>query len=308
MNVNVGAKRIETVRQFNRFYTQRIGVVTKYLGSEFSLAEVRVLYELAQRQHLTATEIGRDLGLDAGYLSRIVRGFEDRKLVSKEPSPEDARQSILRLTEKGRGEFAKLNQLAQQDIARLMEPLTAAEQIKLVESMTTIQSLLASKQQDPIIFRPHQPGDMGWIVHRHGVLYSQEYGWNEEFEALVAEIVAAFIRKFDSKRERCWIAERNGAILGSVFLVHKSDADAQLRLLFVEPGARGLGIGRRLVDECIRFAKQSGYERILLWTNDVLHAARHIYENSGFVLVQEDRHHSFGKDLVGQTWQLNLNE
>jgi DNA-binding MarR family transcriptional regulator/GNAT superfamily N-acetyltransferase len=302
-------RQIGTVRRFSRFYTRQIGLLEEgLLKSEFSLTEARVLYELAQRNELSAADLGRDLGLDAGYLSRILKRFTARGLVARIPSESDGRQAMLVLTDAGRRAFEPLNQASHADVAAMLNPLSAGERETLVRAMNTIERLLGAKIEPeiPYILRPHQPGDIGWIIHRQGLLYSQEYGWDETFEALVAEIAAAFIKTFDPKRERCWIAEREGEIVGSVFLVRQSVDVAKLRLLYVEPSARGLGIGRRLVDECVRFAKAKGYATLTLWTNDVLASARGIYEAVGFRLVQEERHHSFGKDLVGQNWNLTL--
>jgi DNA-binding MarR family transcriptional regulator/N-acetylglutamate synthase-like GNAT family acetyltransferase len=297
------------VRRFNRFYTQQIGVLREgLLRSPYSLTEVRVLYEISRRDDQTAAELCRDLNLDAGYLSRILRDFTKKGLVEKRPSKRDGRQSLLRLTKKGQKEFATLNARQDEEVGAMLDKLAPEDQTRLTNAMQTIHVLLGSEPERkvPYILRTHQPGDMGWVVHRHGVLYSQEYGWDEHFEALVAKIVADFIKNFDPKRERCWIAERDGEIVGSVFLVKKSKTVGQLRLLLVEPKARGLGIGKRLVDECVRFARQVGYRKIMLWTNDVLDAARHIYEQAGFRLVKEEAHHSFGHDLVGQNWELTL--
>jgi len=297
------------VRRFNRLYTRQIGVLHEHLlHTPFSLAEGRVIYELASHEQTTATELGESLGLDAGYLSRILRGFQKRRLISKQPSPTDRRQTLLALTEKGQAAFAQLNARSRDEIGAMLGELPPPEQDRLVAAMHAIEGLLGARPEHrvPYLLRPPQPGDMGWVVQRHGVLYAQEYGWNEECEALIAEIVAQFIRRFDPKRERCWIAERDGENVGSVFLVKQSKTIAQLRLLLVEPKARGLRLGTRLVDECIRFARQAGYRKIVLWTNDVLHAARRIYETAGFRLVHEKRHHSFGQDLVGQTWELSL--
>jgi len=302
-------RRIEAVRRFNRIYTTQIGVLHKgYLESPFSLTEVRVLYELAHREKTTASELARELGLDAGYLSRILRGFKKRGLIDKRTSEGDGRQSLLWLTAKGQEVFAPLNARAHDDIGAMLNRLSSVEQSRVIGAMHTIEELLAAKPEPkvPFLLRPQQPGDMGWVVHRHGVLYAQEYGWDEQFEALVAEIVAKFIQHYDPKRERCWIAEREGEIVGSVFLVKQSDTVAKLRLLLVEPKARGLGIGKRLVAECARFARQVGYRKITLWTNSVLHAARRIYEVAGFRLVHEEPHHSFGHDLIGETWELEL--
>ena len=302
-------EKIEAVRRFNRFYTRQIGVLREsWAESPFSLAEVRVLYELAHHDDLTAGELGTELGLDRGYLSRILQSFEKRGFVTKTRSEKDARQTHLALTAKGRKVFAPVNNRSQQDVGSMLDALSATDQKILIESMHTIERLLGDKSEPkvPYILRTHHPGDMGWIVHRHGVLYSEEYGWDEQFEGLAAQITSDFIMNFDPKRERCWIAEREGEIVGSVFLVKKSKTVAQLRLLLVEPNARGLGIGTRLVEECIRFARQQGYRKIVLWTNDVLKAARRVYEEAGFIMVREEPHHSFGRDLVGQYWELAL--
>jgi len=301
--------KIEAVRRFNRFYTRQIGVLREgWADSPFSLAEVRVLYELAHHDDLTAGELGNELGLDRGYLSRILQSFEKRGFVRKTRSQKDARQTHLALTSKGRKVFAPVNNRSQQDVGAMLDSLSAADQETLLESMRTIEKLLGNKTEPkvPYLLRTHHPGDMGWIVHRHGVLYSQEYGWDEDFEALAAQITSDFIKHFDPKRERCWIAEREGEIVGSVFLRKKTKTVAQLRLLLVEPKARGLGIGKRLVEECIRFARQKGYRKIVLWTNDVLSAARRVYQEAGFKLVREEPHHSFGQNLVGQYWELVL--
>jgi DNA-binding MarR family transcriptional regulator/N-acetylglutamate synthase-like GNAT family acetyltransferase len=303
------APRVESVRRFNRFYTKQIGVLSDHiLKSPFSLAEARVIYELAQREQATATELGGELGLDAGYLSRLLGDFKKRGLIARKPSETDRRQSFIRLTEKGRKAFAELNAHSHNEIEALIGSLAPANRNRLTEAMRVIEELLGAQpeQKVPYIIRPHQPGDMGWVIHRHGVIYNEEYGWDEEFEALVAEIAAKFIRNYDQKRERCWIAERGGEIVGSVFLVKKSKTVAQLRLLLVEPNARGMGIGKRLVNECLRFARQTGYKKVMLWTNSALDAARHIYEEAGFRLVKEEPHHSFGYDLVGQNWELKL--
>jgi DNA-binding MarR family transcriptional regulator/N-acetylglutamate synthase-like GNAT family acetyltransferase len=302
-------RRAGDVRHFNRFWTRQIGVLREgYLESPFSLTEVRVLYELAHREETTASELGEELRLDAGYLSRILRGFEEHDLIYKRPSETDGRRRLLRLTERGREAFAPLDARSRSEIGAMLGDMSIAEQERLVGAMRTIERLLSGRPDlvVPYLLRPHQPGDMGWVVHRHGVLYAREYGWDEHFEALVAEIVAKFIQQYDPRLERCWIAERDGEIVGCVFLVRESEEIAKLRLLLVEPEARGLGIGSRLVEECIRFARKTGYQKITLWTNDVLISARRIYEAMGFRLVQEKPHHSFGHDLVGQTWELML--
>jgi DNA-binding MarR family transcriptional regulator/GNAT superfamily N-acetyltransferase len=302
------ARRVEAVRRFTRFYTRQIGVLHEgLLNSPFSLAEARVLYELAHRDMPTAAELGTELGLDAGYLSRILRGFVKDGLLAKTPSEQDGRQRFLALTAKGRKAFAPLDRRSRDEVGAMLADLAPAEQARLIEAMRTVETLLGRETAPPAyVLRPHRPGDIGWVIHRHAALYAQEYGWDESFEALVAEIGAKFIRDFDIRRERCWIAERDGDIVGSVFLVKQSDTVAKLRLLIVEPAARGLGIGHRLVDECIRFARQAGYRQLTLWTNDILVAARRIYEAAGFRLVLEEKHRSFGHDLVGQNWELDL--
>lgn len=299
---------VNAVRAFNRFYTRKIGVLADHLlDSPYSLAEMRVLYELAHREAPTATELGRDLGLDAGYLSRILRRFEARKLLLRTASQADARRSLLRLTARGRAVFQPLDRRAKDEVASLLGPLPPTKQQQVVEAMTTIESALGTAAAVPYTLRHHQPGDMGWVVHRHGAVYWQEWRYNAEFEALVARIVADFLDKLDPARERCWIAERNGVIVGSVFLVKKSKTVAKLRLLLVEPSARGLGLGRRLVDECVQFARQAGYRKITLWTQSELTAARGIYKSAGFRLVGEHRHDAFGRHgLVAETWDLDL--
>jgi len=303
------AEAISLVRRFNRLYTKQIGVLNEgLLNSEYSLTEVRILYELADAGRTTATALGNELSLDAGYLSRILRKFQDKGLIERTPSESDARNMLLSLTSKGRQEFEPLNAASEAEVGAMLSKLTAEEQRQLLGSMERIARLLQLEKQksEPYLVRPHQPGDMGWVVHRHGVLYAQEYAWDERFEALVAEIAAAFIQNFDPKCERCWIAEREGEIVGSEFLVRKDDEVAKLRLLLVEPSARGLGIGKRLVDECIRFARHAGYKKITLWTQSNLTAARNIYERANFQLVSQQRHKSFGKELVAETWDLNL--
>jgi DNA-binding MarR family transcriptional regulator/GNAT superfamily N-acetyltransferase len=300
---------VDAVRAFTRFYTGRLGVLQEgLLESTFSLTEARVLFELATRNAPTAAELGRELGLDAGYLSRILRRFEEQGLIMRARSKTDGRQTLLILTEAGHAAFAPLDQRSRGQVSEMLSPLSLADQRRLVQAMETVRTLLGppSPAAAPYILRPHRPGDMGWIVHRHGALYAQEYGWDETFEALVAEIAATFIKDFDPKRERCWIAEKDGEIVGSVLLVAQSNETAKLRLLYVEPKARGLGIGRRFVDESIRFARAAGYSRIVLWTNDVLHAARNIYAAAGFELVKAEPHRSFGQDLVGEEWELAL--
>jgi len=302
-------QRVAAVRRFNRFYTKQIGLLHEHLlQSAFSLTEVRVLYELAHRDRPTATEIRAELGLDPGYLSRLVRGFERRGLIQRQRSPADRREHLLWLTARGRAAFAPLEARSDAEVGAMLGKLGPREQRRLTDAMQTIEQLVggAAVPRAGYVLRPHRAGDMGWVVSRHGALYAQEYGWDQRFEALVAEIVARFIQRFDPKVEHCWIAEREGEMVGCVFVVRRSKTVAQLRLLLVEPSARGLGIGGRLVEECLRFARQAGYRKIMLWTNDVLHAARRIYEKAGFRLVHEDRHQSFGHSLVGQTWERRL--
>jgi DNA-binding MarR family transcriptional regulator/GNAT superfamily N-acetyltransferase len=299
---------VSAIRGFNRFYTRRIGVVDGVASSPFSLAEARVLYELAHRQQPTATDIRKELGLDAGYMSRILRGFERRKLVTRERSKTDERQRFLSLTAKGRKAFAPLDERSNRDVAAMLKKLSPTERKQLVDAVQTVGKLLGDKAEPRTLYllRQHQPGDMGWIVHRQAVLYAEEYGWDGTYEALAAEIVAQFIKNYDPKCERCWIAEKDGERVGAVFVAKASDEIAKLRLLHVEQEARGLGIGKRLVEECVRFARQVGYQRITLWTQSTLHAARYIYKQAGFHLVREQQHHSFGKDLTAETWELAL--
>jgi len=297
------------VRAFNRFYTRQIGLLEEgLLKSPFSLTEVRVLYELAHREGLTAAGLGRDLGLDAGYLSRILKKFEGRGFLARVASVEDGRQSHLALTAAGRAAFAPLNAESQKQIAALLSPLSPEGRAAVVAAMERIQGLLGDGPTPKVsyILRPPEPGDVTWAVSRQAALYTQEYGWDGSFETMVAEIAARFLADFDGTCERCWIAEREEAVVGSVFLVKDTAEVAKLRMLYVDPAARGLGIGQRLVDECIRFARARGYRRLTLWTNDILLAARRIYEAAGFTLVKEEPHHSFGKDLVGQYWTLKL--
>ena len=298
------------VRGFNRFYTKQIGMLhNRYLDRPFSLTEVRVLYEIVHRDRPAATIIAQELGLDSGYLSRILMSFEKRRLIVREQQPEDGRRSRLSLTPLGRAAFLPLERAAEREVAAMLKKLTAPRRSALIESMKTIERVLtpqALADSTPYMIRPHQPGDMGWVIHRHGTLYAQEYGSDERFEAEVAEIAAHFIQHFDPKRERCWIAEKEGAIIGSIFLVRKTATIAKLRLFLVEPSARGLGIGNRLVTECIRFARQVGYRKITLLTQSILHAAHHIYAKHGFRRVRQERNRSFGFPLVGETWELKL--
>jgi DNA-binding MarR family transcriptional regulator/N-acetylglutamate synthase-like GNAT family acetyltransferase len=298
--------RIHTVRRFNRFYTRQIGLLHEGLaGSAFPLTEARVLYELAHRERPTATDLCRDLGLDAGYLSRILRSFEHRGLVQKTRSATDGRRSHLSLTARGEKAFAPLDARSHADAGAMLRSLAPPQQAKVVAAMRTIEALLHrdAGRPAPYVVRQHRPGDMGAVIRLHGMIYTREYGWDHTFEALVARIAARFIERHDPARERCWIAEQDGEVVGSVFLVKKSRTVGQLRLMIVDPRARGLGIGARLVDECLRFARRAGYRKVTLWTNSVLLAARHLYARAGFRLVHEERHRSFGKDLIGETWE-----
>ena len=303
------APGVAAVRRFNRFYTQRIGVLQEgWLKSPFSLTEARVLYELSRRNRPTATELGKELGLDAGYLSRILRGFETRGLIVKQTSDSDGRQALLSITQRGRQRLAPIEAHTNEEVQTMMAALQAGEQHRLFAAMRAIETMLGQPPapEVPYILRPPRPGDMGWIVSRHGALYSGDYGWDERLEALTAEIVAAFVLNYDAKRERCWIAERDGENAGCVLMVKETDEVARLRLLLVEPKARGLGIGARLVEECVRFARETRYREITLWTHSVLTAARHIYEGAGFKLIATQEHDEFGKTLVGETWNLTL--
>jgi DNA-binding MarR family transcriptional regulator/predicted N-acetyltransferase YhbS len=300
--------QVATVRAFNRFYTREIGVLDEgLLASPYSLVEVRLMYELAQRGQATATEVGQALAIDAGYMSRLVAKLAARHLLARRSSRADRRESFLSLTARGRAVFARLDARSDADVKKRLAPLDGGARQSLVAAMRTIEGLLAGGANTaPVTIRGPKPGDFGWLVHRHGALYAAEHGWDARFEGLVAEIVAKFAAAHDPKRERCFVAERDGAIVGSVMLVAKSKTVAKLRLLLVEPAARGLGLGGRLVDECVRFGRAAGYRRIELWTNDVLVAARRIYERAGFRLVAQAPHKSFGKGLVGQTFRLDL--
>jgi DNA-binding MarR family transcriptional regulator/GNAT superfamily N-acetyltransferase len=302
--------QVGAIRAFNRFYTRKIGVVDGMASSPFALAEARVLYELAHREQATATDIRKELGLDAGYMSRILREFERRKLIRREQSKTDERQKFLSLTAKGRRAFAPLDARSNRDVVAILEGLSPTKRKQLVDAVQAVRRLLGDKVQTSTsyLLRQHQPGDLGWIVHRQAILYAEEYGWDGTYEALAGEIVAQFIKNYDPNRERCWIAEKDGERVGGAFVAKVSDDIAQLRLLHVESQARGLGIGKRLVEECVRFARQAGYQKMTLWTQSNLYAARHIYKQSGFQVVREQQHHSFGKDLTAETWELNLRQ
>lgn len=301
--------QIAAVRAFNRFYTRKLGVLDQHLGkSPFSLSEARVLYELAHRDDLAAKEIGNELGLDPGYLSRIVQNFEEKGLITRKPLPADRRQYQLSLTAKGRQSFAKLNLSSQNEVAAMLARLSASDTTRLTQAMATIEAVLEQRQSQPAAFmlRSHRVGDMGWVISRQAAAYAADYNWDISYEALVAEICAQFIRNYDAAREHCWIAEIGGEPVGSIFLVKATNEIAKLRLLQVEKKARGFGIGRALVDQCIQGARERGYRRMTLWTQSILVAARGIYQSAGFKLVKEDKHRSFGADLVGETWERDL--
>jgi GNAT superfamily N-acetyltransferase len=300
--------RIDAVRHFNRFYTRKIGVLEQHLlESHFTLTEARVLFELAHRNDAFAKEIGAELGLDPGYLSRIVQAFSEKGLVTRKPIPSDRRQFKLALTAKGRQAFDRLDRTSHREVGKMLDQLPADGERRLTDAMTTIEHLLGEAASRPeAILRAHRPGDMGWVVQQHGLLYTREFGWDISFEGMVTEIVAQFLKDFDPKRERCWIADIDGRQVGCVFLVKHSDDVAKLRLLLIDPAGRGIGLGKRLVDECILFARGCGYRKITLWTQSMLLAARGIYEQAGFSLVATEPHHSFGHDLFGETWELIL--
>ena len=313
--------QIAAFRRFNRRYTRFIGTLQEgLLDTPYSLSEARVLYELATRRRPFAKEITQELGMDAGYLSRILSKFQEAGLVKRATSPEDGRQTHLTLTKEGRAAFRNLNSRSDRQARSILGGLAPVARSNLIRSMRTIEDVLDTTAADataeakaqtaatPFVLRPHRPGDMGWVVHREGALYAQEYGWDERFEALAAHVVADFIDRFDPARERCWMAERDGESLGHIFLVKHPERTgvAKLRLLLVEPSARGMGVGHALVAECVRFAREAGYRKITLWTQSILTAAHRIYQQAGFRLVSEEPHHSFGKDLIAQTWELDL--
>jgi DNA-binding MarR family transcriptional regulator/GNAT superfamily N-acetyltransferase len=301
--------RVAAVRHFSRFYTPLIGVFEEhYLKTSFSPTEGRVLYELAHREGVTATALAADLNLDHGYLSRILRGFGEAGLVAKKRAPDDARQSLITITAKGRKAFAPLNKASSDQVAVLLGKLSTADQERVVGAMRKVENLLgaAKPAASPIVLRPHRPGDMGWVTSANASLYAQEYGWDISYEALVARITAEFIENFDPKRERCWIAEMDGERVGSVFVVKKTDEIAKLRLLIIDPKARGLGLGKRLVDECLRFAKDTGYKSMTLWTQANLLAARGIYARAGFKMTAAEANRAFGVDLVSETWDIEF--
>lgn len=298
---------IAAVRRFSRFYTRQVGALREgLLDSRFTLTETRVLYELAHRDDLTASDLARDLGLDPGYLSRILARFEGDGLLARAPSETDRRRAVLNLTEAGKAAFAPLDTGAREEVAAWLGGLAEPAKAELVAAMGRIETLLEPKSARPYVIRPPRAGDIGWVVARHGALYAAEYSFDARFEALVATVAGAFLSNHDPARERCWIAERDGVNLGSIFLVRADDELAKLRLLLVEPTARSQGIGRRLVDECLAFARLAGYRRVTLWTNDVLVAARRIYQQAGFQLVRSEPHRMFGPAIIGEDWDLTL--
>jgi DNA-binding MarR family transcriptional regulator/predicted GNAT family N-acyltransferase len=308
MSPGVHDDQVAAVRAFSRFYTRKLGIIEpKLLNSPFTLQEARIIYEIADRTSCTATELVRALGLDAGFLSRTLQALQRRQIVVRKPSTTDRRASELALTAKGRAAFAKLDSSAHKDVAALLDRLDATERAGIVNAMTAIERTLEpAAQPASFLLRSHRPGDIGWVISRHGAVYAGEYGWDISFEALVAGIGAEFINTYKPGCEHCWIAEIGGEPVGSIFLVRASDDVAKLRLLLVEKSARGLGVGRALTEQCIRFAREKGYKSMTLWTQSILVAARGIYARAGFQLVKEEKHHSFGVDLVGETWEMQL--
>lgn len=300
---------IDSVRRFSRFYTRQLGLLDEgLLATGFTLTEARLLYELAQGAGLTASQLVRELALDAGYLSRLLKKFEQQGWLLREPDPSDARQSHLQLSANGQAAFAPLDRGSREQVQQWLKTLSPLQRQDLQHAMQTVQTLLAAPPApaDSLHLRGLRPGDLGWVVHRQALLYSHEYGWDASFEALVAEIVAKYQQNFDASGESAWIAEWQGRPVGSVFVVRESATVAKLRLLYVEAEARGLGLGRQLVQRCIDFARERGYQTLTLWTNDVLSSARHIYQSTGFELVASEPHHSFGHDLIGEHWTLTL--
>jgi DNA-binding MarR family transcriptional regulator/N-acetylglutamate synthase-like GNAT family acetyltransferase len=309
MDVRRLEARVGEVRRFNRFFTRRIGVLREgLLHGPYSLTEARVLFELAHGEDISASELSHELGLDPGYLSRILVRFEQGGLLDRVISESDGRRRLLRLTAAGEDAFAELDRRSREEVSGMLEGIPERDQRRLLEATRTIEEVLGGdgSTPEPYLLRRHGPGDMGWVVQRHGALYASEYGWDGRFEGLIARIVADFIEGYDPSWERCWIAETGGRKVGCVFVVRESEEVAKLRLLLVEPEARGAGLGSRLVAECVTFARECGYRKLVLWTNSVLHSARRIYEEHGFELVDKEEHHSFGADLVGQNWELNL--
>jgi DNA-binding MarR family transcriptional regulator/GNAT superfamily N-acetyltransferase len=306
----VSPEEVAAVRRFNRFYTRRIDALgRRHLKTPYSLAEARVLYELAHHAALSARDLVAELGLDQGYLSRILARFEERGLIRRLRAADDARRSRIELTAEGRARFSELERTSEKAVVEMLGGLGTSDRGRALEAMGRLERLFGGPDGERparFVLRPHRVGDLAFVVHRQAILYAEEYGWNGEYEALAAEIAAQFLRRFDAARERCWIAERDGEIVGSVFLVDAGEGVGKLRLLYVDPAARGVGLGAWLVEECVAHARRVGYGKLTLWTNDVLVAARRIYETAGFRLARSEPHHSFGKDLVGQTWELDL--
>lgn len=303
-------KKVAKIRRFNQFYSKQINDLDKELQkSPFSLAEARVINEIANRETATASELGEELGLDTGYLSRVLQGIEKRGLIEKKGCPKDARQRLLRLTGDGEKEFVSLDQLSQNQIEQVLQDLTTIEQNRLLNAMMTIESILSAKAQNEAVsylLRLPQAGDFGWVVQANSSLHAQENGWNEQYEALVAQTVANYLNSFDSRKDCCWIAEKDGENVGAVFFVKKSETVAQIKLLFVNPQARRLGIGKRLVQECTRFARKSGFKKITLWTSSAFAVARYIFEKEGYKLIKSETNNSFGQELTGEIWELKL--
>jgi DNA-binding MarR family transcriptional regulator/GNAT superfamily N-acetyltransferase len=308
---STSSERISSVRRFNRLYTRSIGLLPEgHLDSSYSLVEARVLYEIAHRDRPLASAIAADLHLDLGYMSRILSRFESHGLIRKVRSPSDRRQVLLSLTRKGKTTFSGLDKRANADVAALLKKLSRSEQVRLTQAMSVIENVLAPSESageaSSVTLRAPEAGDLGWVIQRHGEIYAAEYGWTVEFEWLVLRIVADYVTDFEPEKERCWIALHNRERVGCVFLVKKSETVAKLRLLLVEPDARGLGIGRRLVAECTDFARSAGYRKIILWTQSKLDAARHLYTEAGYRVIARESHHSFGEDLTAETWELKL--
>ncbi|MGK6315998.1 bifunctional helix-turn-helix transcriptional regulator/GNAT family N-acetyltransferase [Neorhizobium sp. DT-125] len=308
----IAPETIETIRAFNRFYTNKIGVLAKdYLATPYTLTEGRILYEMGARERVSATELNRDLGLDPAYLSRILKKFREAGFIESEPDPADKRSQILNITEKGREIYETLGERSRQQIADDLRNVDEAGQARMVGAMQAIRVTLdpsTATPPAPVIMRPYRIGDMGWLIEAQATAYAREYGLNEKFEALIAEVAGKFIANFNPERERCWIAERDGQRVGSVLVADGGGDTAKLRLLYLDPSVRGLGLGRTLVEQCIKFSTLAGYKKLSLWTNDILTAAIHIYEKAGFRLVSEERHAMFGPECNGQTWELDLSE
>ncbi len=300
---------IAAVRNFSRVYTRQIGFLRKGLQhSKYSLTEARIVFELAHRTNLTASDLCRELDLDAGYLSRILNKLEQQNLIEKNRSDEDGRQRLIKLTHEGQKAFELLDQRSNDEVSEILSKLSSGDRVNLVDAMATIEGILdkSFKYSEPFYLRQHEAGDMGWVIHQHGLLYHREYGWNERFEILVARICLDFVNTYDAQREHCWIAEMQGEQVGSIFCIRENEDVAKLRLLLVSPKMRGSGLGTLLVNECIRFARRAGYKKLTLWTSDILVEARKIYDKADFLLVEEERHRSFGHDLVGQNLELVL--